>query len=385
MRWRLLGFAVAIAFWPGLLSEALVPRWAVIAIGVPLVSRLDPRALGVPVWGLLVWLIGLAAASIIVSPDRLTGGMDLIFLLILSMAFIAAAGLDSLDDVMTGLGAGLAVSSALAIGQWYGWNPVARGSGAPPGLFFNSEVLAELAALVFVWAVVRPRWLIAAAAAVPLIVCQSRVGALAVAVALFYAWRPRSWLLSGLIVVGVLASGFLAIFMLGADKIHSAGERLVVWVGMVEALQPLGRGLGWTLMSLPRQQFVHSDALQAVLEVGYGAIALALIPFLAFWKKRGNLAERALFAAVCVEVVVSFPLHVPANGFIAALAAGVLLGRGGVVRVGEPDGRGEDRVGAQRHPGFAYGIRGAGGRRHRAFSVRPDAAPGTALYQAAGG
>ena len=385
MRWRLLGFAVAVAFWPGLLSEALVPRWAVIAIGISLVSRLDPRALGWPLCGLLVWFLALAALSLIGAPDRLTGGMDLIFILILSATFIAGAGLDDLDDVMLGLGAGLAVSSVLAVGQWYGWNPVARGSGSPPGLFFNGEVLAEFAALVFVWAAVRPRWLIAGIALVPIVICQSRVGALAAAVGLLYAWRPESWLLSGATAAAIGLAGVLAIFVLGPDKLGSAGNRIVVWLGMIEALTPLGRGLGWTIHALPHEQFVHSDALQAVLEVGYGAVVLAIIPVLAFWGGRGNRAERALFAAVCVEIVVSFPLHVPASGFLAVLVAGLLVGRGSLVRCGKLDRRSENLADIKRHPGFAYGVLGSSGFGRRVVSIRSDATPGAGIHPAGGG
>ena len=367
--WLLFGVAISAAYWPGLPAEALAPRWAIIAVGLPLLSRLDPRALGAGLCGLLLWLVGLGAVSLIASPDPLGGALELFYAIILCLALLAAAGLDDLDAVMMGLGIGLIPSSVLAVVQWFGWHPVAQGSGAPPGLFYNSEVLAEFAAILFVWAAVRRRWWVAVITAVPLVLCQSRIAVIVTALGILYAVPLSRWFKGSLaVLVGI--GGIAALAFLGFDKIASAGERVIIWLAMGEAVTPLGRGLGWVEMALPRQLFAHSDALQALVEIGYGAVFLIIIPILVFWRKRGNLAERAAFFAICAEVLVSFPLRVPATGFVAAMLAGVLLGRGTVVRVGEPVGGIDAGPRSRWAQGDGSRVHGPSGWRGRAVSVR---------------
>jgi hypothetical protein len=367
--WLFFGIAVSAAYWPGLPAEALAPRWAIIAVGVPLLSRLDPKALGGGVSFLLLWLIGLGCVSLIASPDPWGGALELFYAIILSLALLAAASLDDLDAVMTGLGIGLIPSSMLAIGQWLGWHPVAQGSGPPPGLFYNSEVLAEFSAILFVWASVRRRWWMIATTAIPLFLCQSRIAVIVATLGLLYAVPVARWIkASGALLV--MAGGAATLAILGADKVASAGTRVIVWLAMGEAITPLGRGLGWVGMALPVHQFAHSDALQAVVEMGYGAVFLAIIPFLAFWRKRGNIAERAAFFAVCAEILVSFPLRVPATGFVAAALAGVLVGRGSMVRMGELVGGGDAGPRIRWARSDWARIHGPCGWRGRAFPVR---------------
>lgn len=291
----------------------------------------------------LVWLVTVSGLSLIVSPDRWGGGGDEIQIVILSMAFIAGAGLESLDDVLSGLCAGMAVSSTLAVAQWLGFAGwIAQGSPHPAGLFFNSEVLAETDAALFVWAALRPRPALAAILAIPLVLCRSRVAVLAALAGLAYALVRPLWARL-LLCAAIMAGGIFSIFLLGIDKLGSAFERLVIWLAMGEAITPLGRGLGWVYLALPHQQFAHSDALQAIVEVGIPAIALVVIPIAAFCGSRGNRAERAAFLACCAEVLVSFPLRVPVSGFVAALLAGNLAGawspvRGFVSQGGMADG-----------------------------------------------
>jgi hypothetical protein len=95
---------------------------------------------------------------------------------------------------------------------------------------------------------------------------------------------------------------------------------------------PLGHGLGWASLAFPEEEFSHSDALQAIAELGIGGLALVLIPIAAFRGKRAGHAEHAIFSAILVEVFVSFPLHFPASGFLAAVVAGFMVGLGPYVR-----------------------------------------------------
>lgn len=371
----LLGFAVAAAYGPGLPSEALAPRWAAIAVGVPLVSRLDPRALGAPLCALLAILVGFGALSLAWSPAPFAGTQELFFILMLCGVCLAGAGLDDLDGVMTGLGLGLLLSSVIAVVQWLGWEPVAHGSGRPGGLFFNSEVLAEFSALVLVWALLRPRWWLVGVALVPLLLCQSRVAVLTALAAVFYVSYPRPRGLRVLLGAMIVSIGGVAIVSVGADKLASAGERIILWLAMGEAITPLGRGLGWVEAALPVQSFAHSDVLQILVEFGWPGALLILLPIAAFRRHRGNLAERALLVAVCFQAVVSFPLRVPASAFVAALVAGYLAGGRHPLRLGRPLGGNPDGDPLQRQGLLDRGGPGPSGWRGRPLPLRSDAAP----------
>ncbi len=364
----LLGFVVAAAYVPGLPSEALAPRWAAIAVGVPLVSNLDPRQLGAPLCAALALFLALAAWSITWSPAPFAGTQEFFFLLMLAAACLAGAGLRDLDDPMTGLGVGLLLSAALAIVQWLGWHPVAQGSGRPAGLFFNSEVLAEFAALIFVWSALGRRWAIAVVALVPIVLCQSRVAALAVSIALLYAWRVHIALKLALGIL-ILMIGAAALVFLGPDKLGSAGERIILWLAMSEAVTPWGQGLGWVQAALPVQSFVHNDALQILVELGMGGLVILAFPLAIWQRNRGNVAERALFVAVLVEAVVSFPLHVPASAFVAALVAGFLAGGRHPLRDDKPLCRNPDRHRLQRAHYASRGSLGPVRSRDPGFSV----------------
>jgi hypothetical protein len=239
------------------------------------------------------------------------------------------AGLETVDDLMVGLGYGIAVTAALVSVQYFSqWSPFPVGSISPAGLFYNSEVMGEFASLVLVWMVAKRRYVLGAAAAVALALSFSRIGLGTAVVGLVVAWRPRMRVLLPLIAAVMVAGVALLIF----TKFSSSFHRFILWGATAMSFTPLGRGLGWASLAFPEEEFSHSDALQALVELGIGGLALLLIPIAAFRGKRAGYAEHALFAAVLVEILVSFPLHFPASGFVAAVVAGFMVGRGPAVR-----------------------------------------------------
>lgn len=369
-RLAVLGFAVAVAYWPTFLQGAFTPRWIVIAVGLPLVCSLDPRNVPPGIRGVLLFLFGLAVISTTFSsPDPLTGYYELIFVFLLCVAFIAGAGMVSIDDVMTGLGAGLGVSSYIVLMALN--DNDGRGSEDLAALFFNKEVLAEFAALVFVWAVARPNYFVAATSIIPVLFCGSRIAVLVAAIGILYAYRPASkWKMAGIITAIALAA-MLAVFAFGPGKMVSAEHRLTLWIAVTMAWTQFGHGLGWFLTYYPLEQFAHSDAIQMVAELGIGAFVVLFIPYYAFRNGGGNRAERATLFAACIQVCVSFPLHFPASGFVVAVVAGCVVGAGNRLRLGARDGRVEDGAGVQRE---AAAYSGASGRR-RHFGVPLSAGP----------
>ena len=384
-RMALLGAAVSAAYWPNMLSAAFTPRWAIIGAGLPLVSNLDPRNIGEPMRWVLAWILAFGAVSIIASPDQMTGWLDLFYIVLLCGAFLAGAGLQSLDDVMTGLGAGLALSSAICVAQSLGYPIIGDPTPRPAGLFFNSEVMAEFAAVIFVWAACRPRWGLAVIAAIPIALCFSRVAIVASLLGLIYTYRPTSRAATLALLSAIAVIALAMVVFLGVAKAGSADQRIIIWGATLMAFKPLGTGLGWFQAAHPAEQYAHSDAIQLLVEIGIGAMLAIVIPIAAFWKNRGTYADRAAFVAICFEIVVSFPLHVPATAFMAAIVAGYLVSVRPDVRLGLHNSQHEN-VGSVRRGNAAGGpVDGHGQRGRRAFSVRSlfarAAARGSRPYQ----
>jgi hypothetical protein len=337
--------AVAVAFWPAILAAAYTPRWAMVGVGAPLMPRFDPRAVSKPILWMLLWSLAAAALSLRMSPDVQGGALELFLMALLCGVFVIGAGLDSLDQVMMGAAIGIGVSSIFCMLQVANLVDMHQMTGAAwryPGLFLNSELLGEFAAPVLAWAIVQKRWWLVAVILPAAVLSNSRVGALALLAALAWTWRPRSiagtaFLVACLIGIGILTTLYFDLIMdTGIGRLQSAGTRVVVWGATIMAFTWIGNGLGWFQVAHPPEEFAHSDVLQSIAEVGPAALVFLAVPVLIFMRQRGTHAERAAFIVVCIEALVSFPLHMPASGFLAAIIAGYLAGNGSGIRVPEP-------------------------------------------------
>ena len=360
-RLAVLAFVVSVAHWPAIFSAPYMPRWWAIAAGLPLLfglgrwegeTRIGMLALAGMAWGAVACALSEAPLTTLV-PLYLTG------------LLIVAAGVGStqrdFSPVMVGFAAGAAMSSAVAVAQIAGWSAIPMVGAAPGGLFYNSEVLAEFAAPLLVWAIVARRWGFVVALAVPLALCQSRIAVLAVAVGLLWAWKPAWRLAKPLVIVALTVAAIAAIMLLGPEKFDSAWHRLVLWGAALHSLTPLGSGLGWWASAHPfaYEEFVHSDALQWLVEIGPGALFFIAVPVLIFWRRIADRALGGCFAALCFEALVSFPLQVPATGFLFAVLAGHLARPGSGLRFAEHESgvdRGADlRRAIPFSPGMAEG------------------------------
>lgn len=326
-------FLVATAYFPGIYGGEFVLRWAVIALGAPLVCRFDPRRIYAPILWLVALGVAWAAFEAAVSPVPLTGWGEWFCLVILVGAFIAGANLGEIDDAFAGAAIGIGISSVICIAQWFGWNAIPQHPG-PAGLFYNREILAEFAAPVVLWALLKRRWmLVAITAAVP-VLTESRVAVLTVAVGLLFAWRT-SWRIKLPVAVFTVFVGIASVAVLGIGKFDSAGQRLVLWGAAWLSMTFQGRGMGWFEGAHPFELYAHSDILQSIVELGVGSVLLLAVLPTIIWLRHGTHLERTILSALCVEIAVSFPLHTPAAGFLVALVAGVLARRGDLVLVGQ--------------------------------------------------
>ena len=334
------GFLISVAYWPELLSPAYVPRWAAIAIGLPIVSQLDPRRLDPLALIAATVFLALAWASLRWTPG--TGApLECFYLTLLFGALLLGAGLDQtgLDRMLTGMLVGLVPSSVLCIlTATTGWLPVLQFSQQPGGLFGSSEILGEFAAPLFVWALLRRSpW--ALIPAVPIVLTQSRIVWVTTGVVCLALWPRLGRMTRCAAVAVILASGCGLLILLGAPKADSAGTRIVIWLATAMAFRPGGQGIGWFTSAHPAEEFAHGDVLQAFVELGLGAAIIAIVPAVALFRAGDrSLAARGALLALCLESLVSFPLHTPASGFLAAVLAGHLVRRRDGVRDPEPLG-----------------------------------------------
>lgn len=332
----LLAFTVAIAFWPGLLSSAVAPRWALMAVGLPLCSRLDPREIDPRAQILIGALLTYAAASLLWSTGPLDGWNDLFRLLIFLGAILAGSNQEDLSPVMRAMAWGVAVSALLVPFQLAGHSPVDEAS-IPAGLFYNRDFLAEAAAVFFVWAVFSREVWLAALLAIPLAVSGSRVALLCAAAGILSAGSRKTMIGAACLVA--VAVGVMFVF---PNKIGSAETRLVLWQGGIGGIVPFGQGLGSFMAAHPTWEYAHSDLIQSFYELGIGAIPL--LAFLIFATiSPASAAIRGAMVCVFGEYLIAFPLHLPATTLVAGLLAGNLVrgrtaarafgyvGRGGLV------------------------------------------------------
>ncbi|HEV2225097.1 MAG TPA: hypothetical protein VGR84_19045, partial [Candidatus Acidoferrales bacterium] len=242
---------------------------------------------------------------------------------------LAGAGEESLDGFMIGLAVGLLPSAALCLPQIIGWSPLPAGI-EPSGLFYNRDILGELSAPVFVWFMLRRSWL-TLIPAVPLLLCSSRVSWVAASLGLIFALPGRVRKILG---IAAMASVVAAVSVLWSERLRTVNERLMIWKITLRHVTISGHGIGSFDAVFPMFVTAHSDVLQAVFELGIGAaFLLALGIFLCL--RETDRVVRGTFVASAVEVLVSFPLHLPANGFLVAVVAGHLARRRSAFGVGK--------------------------------------------------
>lgn len=360
-----LAFLVGAAYWPGIPAASWAPRWAVLAVGMACVSSLAvwryPAVAALLLWG---------AASTFIAPDLPTAQLAWFCLALIGFGIVAGAECRNMDSVLGALTAALGLSTIVLLCDLADYRLVPKAQDYPGGLFLSSEILAELAAPLLVWALCSRRWAYAAIAGIPLVFCHSRISIFVLVMGLLYAVKiPRAVKVSAVGAGAVLAT----LLLLTGPRIDSVLERVGLWGTAVLSLTWFGEGLGWWSAAhpFPFQMFVHSDLLQFGVELGLGALLLVWIGVVPFFSSAGTTAQRAAYVAIGIEIVVSFPLHFPASAFLFAVLAGFLAHGGADVRVAQPDGAIRHLARFRRKAASAAALLVGGGPRRGAVSRRP--------------
>jgi len=355
------GFAVATAFLPGIYSAPFMPRWWMVAIGLGF-AAFDLRAVDERV----LWCLGIgllwSGLTLLWSPVLDGGMLPLAFLVLFGLIVIASASSSDLDrsNGLSGFALGMFLSSGTALAQKLGYAQNIIGGAQPVGLFFNVEVFAETAAPIAVWCLLQRSYahrFIGAVIAVAACCTSERVALFGLGAGLIYG-LVQNWKLSVAIFGTLFAIGIASLYL----KVFDSNERILLWGTAIRSITFAGRGIGWWFQAHPfgREEVVHGDALQLMVEAGVPSLALIAVPVLA-WFGKGSRAERACFLVCAIEFVASFPLHMPATTFIFAVAAGALVSRRADVRI--PGLQGREAIGDGARSAAAYAASLFGRRR----------------------
>jgi hypothetical protein len=315
-----LGAIVALCYVPGVTGAYIATQWPVLAVAMSFgLLRSAPFTL-LHLLGALFLLYAAVHAFSTPAPYDAVFGLWLVAIMALTVRF--GSTVTDLRGLYAGLAAGAAVSSALAVAQYFGlqWPPMS--SPAPAGLYVNSVQFGTILALLTVALVTERMWLWALPLLPGLVLAQSRGAWLALAIGLL-GCRIRHVGVLGLVLA--VGCGILSGTLSESDHI-----RMMVWNVAWHGLTWFGWGPGSfyavTITEGARVLFpgyVHNDVLQLLFEYGVGA-ALPLAVF-GFVLSRTEAREWPVVLAFVAASCYTMPLYMPVTAFLALVAVGRVL------------------------------------------------------------
>lgn len=318
-----LAFFICVVYIPGAVNSATALRWALMAVGAPLILMILTNRIPNPLGGDGLIAVGIMFISILWCPDWMAGADQLVHLTILVSVFSLGAAVRNPLPVWKGLSVGMTISALIAIPQLYGWQGIHQ-NVEPAGLFENKNMLGEAALAALIPLVFyRIHWLWLAGPAVGVALAGSKGVYAGFIIAMAAAVWPRN---RGIAAVSI--AGMLLVGMLLANHL-SFTARLELWIWSAKDMTWLGNGIASYQVNYPVTEFPHSELVQVFYE--YGLLASVPVAVLIKVLRGPHEAERAVLLAILTVGLFSFPLHLPVTGFVAAFAAGRLAaGRGGV-------------------------------------------------------
>jgi hypothetical protein len=268
------------------------------------------------------------------TPYSSVFGLWLVFIMALCVWF--GTTLTNTRELYAGLAAGAAVSSGVAVLQYFGVSPVPVVTDhAPAGLYVNSVQQGTVLVLIVVALASERMWLWAVPLLPGIALSGSRGALLALAIGLLGCYVRHLW------VFGIVAAAGVA-YMLLTPFGPSDQMRAQIWAVAYESLTLYGWGPGvfYTIL-LPQPggtfypEYAHNDALQLFFE--YGIAAVLPIVIVAFALSRTGAREWPIVLAFVVAGCYSMPLWMPIASFLALVAVGRIL-RGHALLCSDRDG-----------------------------------------------
>jgi hypothetical protein len=269
-----LGSVVALCYIPGVTGAYIATQWPVLA--VLLSFGLLQRGPFTVFHAAGLAFVAYAALRVPFSPapDASVFGLWLVIIMGLSVWF--GTVITNVRDLYAGLAIGGAVSSLLAVSQYFGWHPVAEVTPwNPPGLYLNSVQQGIILALIAVALISERMWVYVPLLVPGIFLAHSRGAWVCFAVGILGCYVRHLWIFAAVAVAGAF---YLLTPLSSSDEL-----RMLIWDTAWEHLKWLGWGPGvfYTIAMYHDgafqlyPEYAHNDALQLVFEYGLGA----LLPF----------------------------------------------------------------------------------------------------------
>lgn len=345
-----IGFLLMAAYWPGISGAATTPRWDVGVIIALALFFASPSPMTRAHW-CGVALVGWLVVSIAWSLAPLEGFDEAAKLAVIAAAFGYGATLADVRALVMGAAIGIALSSIVAVAQWFGWNGIEQTSdGFPAGLFYNHNRLAEAAVLVGAALIALRMWWWLPVLLPSLILPQGRGAWLAAGVVVVAMVWKRGRTFERFMICAILAQLVLLIAMTSAAwRSGAIDERLALWDYTVNHLTWRGHGLGsfagtaqiflGTGIDASVAEHPHNEYLWLAYEGGIIALGLSGALAVSLWRSTSSALGLVLIA-IGVEACFAMPFHDPASVLFAALCAGHLARPRDRVRLAADDGGG---------------------------------------------
>jgi hypothetical protein len=333
----LLGIAIMTAYMPGVIGFVSITSWAVMWLVMPIfILKCKIDVTFIHILGMM--FLSYSALSLLWSPH---GMLELMQLLALASVFVWGSTLKDLKSVIVGLSIGLAFSSVLAIFQFFGFNDfVYSGTPRPSGLFFNSNIFAEISGMLLLLILINKLWW-CIPVTLPGLMVSSRAVILGLGISLAVLYWTKSKALSILTLIVSWLIAYLVTFpsiinispaSISSNSTVSVFQRLYVWQDMLTGFTIFGNGIGSFVYKFPEYnkhidssvtlvEYAHNDLLQLIFELGIGAIPLLIIFVLLLMVKNDY---KSVFAFFIIIGIFGFPLHMPVTAFMLALVASQL-------------------------------------------------------------
>jgi hypothetical protein len=318
-----LGLIVATCFVPGYTGAIIPTQWAVLSILLPL-GLWRSGVMG-PIGLLGLAILAFGALSMLWAPNTWDAGFGLWLLCIWAMAVWFGSTVDDFRPLWQGLAVGLWVSSAIAIFQALGYQPVLTYADHPSGLFYNSTLLGASACLVILALVSQRQWFYIPGVLPALVLAQSRGAFLVLTLALLTRWLRVRYILCAM----ALAALVLVLTLNGLET-DSDLVRLTVWGATLRELNLFGHGIGsfvTFLIATPSRMLypgtVHNDYIQLWFELGIASLAIVALYALALSCRTSD--HWTIFFAFFLFGFFYFPLWTPVPSFMACMVAGAML------------------------------------------------------------
>ena len=321
-----LGAVVSLCYVPGVTGAYIATQYPVLAVLLSFGLLRSGPFTAFHAAGLA--FLAYTAARLPFSPAPYASVFGLWLIVIMGLSVWFGTTITNMRGLYAGLAVGAAVSSLLAVLQYFGWDALGAWPGS--GLYVNPVQQGTVLALIAVALLSERMWFWVLPLAPGIFLAHSRGAWIALAVGALGCYVRRLWVFG---IVAVAGAFYLLTPLSDGDAL-----RMLIWRTAWDNLKWLGWGPGvFYTIALPQNgvfslypEYAHNDALQLAFEYGLGALLVLPIVGYALW--RTDAKEWPIVLAFVVAGCYSMPLFMPITAFLALVAVGRVLRVHGLAR-----------------------------------------------------